>query len=101
MEYLEIIKEKSFRPIKSANIILPNFTFCIEFKDGVKVCKKDDVGLRKFLCSIQHLKYKIISGNTEHCVPSPVGYWALLGFRSHDAVLFQDHKEQFFAILFS
>lgn len=101
MDYLEIVKRKAFRPIKSANILLPKFTFCVEFEDGVKICKKDDVGLREFLCTVRDLEYEIISGNTEHCIPSPVGFWELLGFRDGDAVLFRDDRNHNLSILFS
>lgn len=101
MEYLEIIKRKTFRPIKSADILSPKFIFWVEFEDGVQVSRKDDVGLRKFLCSVQNPEYKIISGKTEHCVPSQVGYWELLGFRANDAILFRDEKGRTLPILFS
>lgn len=101
MDYLEIIKRKAFRPIKSACISLPKFTYCIEFEDGVKICKKDDVGLREFLCTVQHLEYEIISGNTDHCISSPVGYWQLLGFRANDSVLFRDERNHSLSISFS
>lgn len=101
MDYLEIIKQKAFRPIKRAGIILPNFIFDVEFENGDKVYKKCEVGLREFLCTVQHLKYKTISGNTEHCILSPVGYWALFGFRSGDAIEFRDDGDRFLSILFS
>ena len=101
MDYLKIIKQKAFRPIKHINISSPHFTLCVEFLNGVSISKKDEVGIRLFLSTIQHLEYKIISGSTEHCIVSPVGYWNLLGFRSGDAVLFWDDKEHFLPILFS
>lgn len=101
MDYLEIIRKKAFRPMKSTHISLPKFTFCVEFEDGVKICKKDDVGLREFLCTVQHLEYEIISGNTEHCISSPLGYWELFGFRAKDAILFRDERNHSLPILFS
>lgn len=100
MEYLEIIKRKAFRQIKDADITLSPFSFCIQFEDGVKICNKDEVGLRIFLCTIQNVKFEIISDNTEHCIPSPVGYFALLGFRSGDKIQFSDDKEHVMAISF-
>ena len=102
MEYFEIIRQKAYRPIKCAEISSqPHFTFCVKFQDGIKICQKCEVGLREFMCIIQHLEYEKISGNTDHCISSPIGYWALLGFRANDAILFRDDKDCFLPILFS
>lgn len=89
------MKKAYIKPIK------PNFSFCVEFDDGSEVCEKDDDGLRKFLVTVKDLQYERISGKTDHCIPSPVGYWALLGFRPKDAVEFRNEKDVFFPILFS
>lgn len=100
MEYEQIIKQKSFRPVRSLSVSLPNFTYCVGFEDGVVIRRKDELGLRMFLIMIRNLKYRIIpSDETEHCISSPVGYWDLLGFRAGDAILFQNRED--LPILFS
>lgn len=102
MDYLKLIREKAFRPIRSAYVDSPQFTYNVEFEDGEKIRKKDDVGLRMFLSTIQNLEYESQLGkNMDHFITSPLGYFTLIGFRSGDAIVFRDAKNRVLPILFS
>lgn len=102
MDILNIIREKAFREIISLELMNGSpFQISVKFSDNTTVVYKDNVGLRMWAAMVQHINYIPIEGTTDHCVQTPLGYFKLLGFRSGDAVLFQDAKNVEEPILFS
>lgn len=91
MEIIDIIQRKAYRPIShyeqwfSKNSVF----FKIYFEDGSTVIYEDNVGGHIWASILQNLQYEPITGDTSHCVVSPLDYFVLLGFRAGDAVLFR------------
>lgn len=82
-----LIRQLSCRNIR--DVTLNSSQISVEFDDGITVEFKDSVDLRMWAVINQNLRYEWIEGDTDHCVVSPLKFYALLGFRSGDAVLFQ------------
>lgn len=102
MEILNMIRQKAFRRIISAELINGNpFQISVTFEDNYIAVYKDNIGLRMWAVLIQNLDYTPIQGDTNHCIQIPLGFFNLLGFRTGDAILFRDVKEVEEPILFS
>lgn len=88
MDVLDFIQCWTFRPIQYARII-PPFKFEVKFKDGTRVVRKDNLGLRVWKATNEFLEYApLVDDTTQHCTVTEVGYYELVGFRAGDAIVF-------------
>jgi hypothetical protein len=100
MDIVQIIEEKTFKPIHKIQFSTPPSHLQVYFKDGTCVQEKINSRLRLFLSCVKSLNYKRIQGDTSHCIHQETSLFKVLGFCSGDAIMFYQH-DVFLFILFS
>ncbi|GFT38404.1 uncharacterized protein TNCV_3064521 [Trichonephila clavipes] len=92
-----ILRRLAIKPIQHIHFELPTIT--LTFEDGTNYTEKFDLPLRLFLISLQDMEFER-KESTPDCIPTPLGYFKLLGWHLGDTVVFQRDNVKL-AIVFS
>lgn len=94
-KYINVIKKLAAKPVASVNFGGKRVKIIVNFCDGTKRQHAFDSTIRIFLISLEELSKRMSMPQDECCIPSPICFFDLLGYKSGDVVVFERNNVEF------